>query len=212
MRYLVIAILVLAGCSIGRHGETEVTVPEGPKASLKTPSDPKTPSTTEVSRTVVRKYVPFTRATVEASPVGQQPSATLVEETTTEKGPANALVEETITDSAKTIVSGSWFSETKAKLEALKWLQWVGIACLLFAAAMFYAPLRTVIGAGKSMQVAVALAGVALIFGPVIVVGNETIILLAVFGFVAWHYMTARLEYKSGQLDANKNGIPDDKE
>lgn len=204
----VFAFLVVSACTVQRRGGSDVDIPDGPKVKTLTPTNPKSSSPTEVTHVVQRKYTTAPWWTMASATGGQQK----VEETVSTKGPASMLVEETVTDSVKTSVSGSWFSEMKAKLESLRWLQWLGVLGLVVAAAMFYTPIRVVVGAGKSMQLAIALGGLGLIFGPVLVVGNEILILCVVAAFVAWHYMTARLEYKSGQLDANKNGIPDDKE
>lgn len=92
---------------------------------------------------------------------------------------------------------------TKAKLESYAYVQYAGIVCLLAAAAMFHPLVRAAVGGGKSTQMAVAGVGVVLIFGPSLVVGHETALLLGCAGFLFYHYTTSRLSYKEGHVDAN---------
>lgn len=95
--------------------------------------------------------------------------------------------------------------ELAAKLASMRPIQFVGIACLLFAAAgLFYAPLRVVLGGGKQFPIAVGMLGAGLVLVPQLIAGNETVILIvsAVAGFVYW--MSIRLTRKEAEADLKK--------
>lgn len=135
--------------------------------------------------------------------------------TVIETRPAGTVVRESVKQGVTQEISGSWKDtarEIAAKMGAYRGVQILGVILLLAAVSMFHPVVRTVVGGGKSTQMAVAAAGVLLIFGPSLVVGNEKLLLVAVVGFLAWHYLSSRLAYKEGIIDANNNGIPDDQE
>ena len=144
--------------------------------------------------------VPATKVTETLSPDG-----TL---TTTTESFFTAISKETIDQSAVTTVGPAQKDtarELAAKLASMRPIQYVGIACLLFAAAgLFYAPLRVVLGGGKQFPIAIGDLGAALIVAPQLIAGNETLILVgsAVAGFVYW--MSIRLTRKEAEADLKK--------
>lgn len=102
--------------------------------------------------------------------------------------------------------------EIGAKLSSLKWVTWVGVAVFLFgAASLFWPPLKLVVGSTTTSAMA-CVAGLALVFLPVVVVGNEILIAaggLGALGLYAWSYRYGKLR---GFVDANSDGIDDRKQ
>lgn len=103
--------------------------------------------------------------------------------------------------------------EIGAKLKAVAWISWVGIAILLGGIFTFtpYCPPMPV-----RVRVMICAAGGALIVAPMIIVGNEKWILLAIaVGGLAWflieksHEMNSERAYLQGKLDANNDGVDD---
>jgi len=75
--------------------------------------------------------------------------------------------------------------EIGAKLASMRWMQVLGVLVFLFGAASFvYPPLKLVIGSVTTSAVA-CISGLALMFLPVIVVGNEALLLALSIGAVA---------------------------
>jgi len=75
--------------------------------------------------------------------------------------------------------------EIGAKLASMRWMQVLGVLVFLFGAASFvYPPLKLVVGSVTTSAVACA-SGLALMFLPVIVVGNEALLLALSIGAVA---------------------------
>lgn len=102
-----------------------------------------------------------------------------------------------------------WMSVAKleAKLRSYGSIKLFGFVLILCALGMFYPPVRAV--TGTTVQVATGATGLGLVFGAQMLAGNETLVLvLAVVGLAAF-YLFRRHGYLQGQLDANKNGIPD---
>ncbi len=182
-----------------------------PQATLAQPENPNAESgqaityerTTEVS-------IPVEASTTTATTFPDGRTVTV-----TETLPAGTVKRESVKQGVVQNVSGSWKDtarELGAKLASYRPIQFFGAALILSAAAMFHPVFRAVVGGGKSTQMAVASVGVLMVFGPSLVVGNEKILIVAGLGFLAWHYLSSRLAYKEGIVDANNNGIPDDKE
>ena len=98
--------------------------------------------------------------------------------------------------------------EVSAKLAAMRPVQFAGIAALALAVAMFHPVVRIALGGGKTLQMYVAGAGLVLIFGPSVVVGNENLLLIGtlVLGGAVWGL--SRLSHKEGQLDALRGPKP----
>lgn len=99
--------------------------------------------------------------------------------------------------------------EIGAKLSSLKWVTWVGVLVFLFgAASAFWPPLKVIVGSTTTSAVA-CVAGLALIVLPVIIVGNELLILGGGVGAVFFYWFSHRHGKLQGLVDANKNGIDD---
>lgn len=85
--------------------------------------------------------------------------------------------------------------EIAAKLASLRWMQWVGVVLIVGAAAMFHPVVFAFIGS-RTTQGMIALAGFALVFLPVVIVGHEMLIFFgAVAVLAAWW-----LAHHHGQL------------
>lgn len=92
--------------------------------------------------------------------------------------------------------------EVAARLASFKGIQWFGAALIVGAAAMFHPVVRTVVGGGKQIQMALAAGGLALIFGPTIIVGREWLIAVVTVVGLLIYWLTSRLAYKEGRLDS----------
>lgn len=102
--------------------------------------------------------------------------------------------------------------EIGAKLKSLRWVTWVGVVVFLFgAASAFWPPLKLIVGSMTTSAVA-CVAGLALIFLPVLVVGNELLILGVCLGAVVLYWFSHRHGHLRGFVDANKDGIDDRKQ
>jgi hypothetical protein len=182
-----------------------------PVATLAQPENPQASSGQNVSyerETVVT--VP-TASEVRTETVRPDGSRVVV----TETFPAGTQKRESVKQGVQQTVGGSWKDtarEIAAKLGSYKGVQIAGVVALLLAAAMFHPVVRTAVGGGKSTQVAVAVVGLILVFGPSLIVGHETLLLIGGGVFLGWHWLTSRSSYLEGKVDANKNGIPDDEE
>lgn len=90
---------------------------------------------------------------------------------------------------------------TAAQLASFKGVQWIGCLALLAGAFGFFNPaLRALIG-GKDTAMAVAGAGLVMVFGPSIFVSYEKYFLLAILGAAAYWFWS-RAKYKESRLDA----------
>lgn len=109
--------------------------------------------------------------------------------------------------------------EVIAKLNSLKWVSWIGVALFLFGlASLFYPPLRALIGS-VSTSLAFAGGGLLLIVLPIVIVGNEILILCIIGSAVGLYFFAHRYGSKSGEIktlrgfiDKNKDGIDDRKQ
>lgn len=95
--------------------------------------------------------------------------------------------------------------EIAAKIAAMRPIQFIGVGLIVFAgAAMFYVPLRIILGGGKQFPLFLAGVGGALIVAPQLIAGNETLILVGsgALGFIYW--LTIRLTRKEAEADVKK--------
>lgn len=199
---LFVAILASSGCQMvpalkpGRAAAT-LSTPTTPAAvSVQTPENPGTPTTQSVERTTTRRFAPAatpTAAPAQAAPMVAQTATPLLEETTYEK--AIATVGAAQADTSR---------ETSARLASFKPVQLAGVGFLLFAAALFHPVLRKTVGGGKSVQVALAIGGIVLIFGPTLFVGRENLVLLLIAVAVAGWWLNSRASYHEGRADSIK--------
>lgn len=206
---LVFAWLLVSGCNTGAprplKGGVAKIEPVGNLAAdvnlkLEPPDNPSTPSSQVVKEVKEEKYVfaqPTERVTetkladgsvtkvVEVIPAGTVKVVSSTRDTNQQIGAAQK-------DASR---------EISAKLASFQPVQYVGIALLLFAAAMFHPAVRIAISGGKEVQMATAAIGLTLVFGPILFVGNERIILFAGIGSLFVIYALSRLSYYKGKAD-----------
>lgn len=83
--------------------------------------------------------------------------------------------------------------EIGAKLASLRWLQILGALVFLFGAATFvYPPLKVIVGGSVTTSAVIALAGLALIVLPLLIVGNELLILGVALGAAVLYWFAHR--------------------
>lgn len=100
--------------------------------------------------------------------------------------------------------------ELGAKLGALKGVVWIGILVFLFGAASFvYPPLKVIVGGSVTTSAVIALAGLAMIILPTLIVGNELVIMGVAVGAAVLYWFSHRHGKLQGFVDANKNGVDD---
>lgn len=128
-------------------------------------------------------------------------------------------VDGTVSEKVTTVIGAAQKDlarEMAAKLSSLKWVTLVGVLVFLFgAASAFWPPLKIIVGSVTTSAVACA-AGLALIVLPVVVVGNELLILGGSVGALAVYWFAHRHSRASTEarvykelLDKNKDGIDD---
>jgi hypothetical protein len=206
---LVFAWLLVSGCTTGAlrplKGGAAKIEPVGNLAAdvnltLEPPDNPSTPSSQTTRDVKEEKYVfaqPTERVTETKLADG---SVTKV----TEVIPAGTVkVVSSTRDTNQQIGAAQKDTsrEISAKLASFQPVQYVGIALLLVAAAMFHPAVRIAISGGKEVQMATAAIGLTLIFGPTLFVGNEKIILFAGIGSLFVIYALSRLSYYKGRAD-----------
>lgn len=106
--------------------------------------------------------------------------------------------------------------EMAAKLSSLKWVSLLGVLVFLFGvASAFWPPLKVIVGSMTTSAV-IGAAGLALIVLPVLIVGNELLILGGAAGAVVLYWFAHRHSRASTEarvykqmLDENKDGIDD---
>ncbi len=99
-------------------------------------------------------------------------------------------------------------AETAAKLKSLRPVQFLGFLLIVGALAMFH-PIVRAITRSSTLQMVTGAAGAFLIFAPVVIVGNEGILIAAGIGLPAVWFFVHRHGRLQGLVDANKNGIDD---
>ena len=184
--FIVAGALLVSGCAGMRQSPGKSTVNTGRiQASAVQSSDPKTP-TVQIVETETR-LLPIHK--VEPGPVifGELVRR---EKVTTTIGAAQK----------------NTAAEMAVKLASLKWVQWVGIALALFGvASLVYPPLKLIVGSVTTSLVCIA-SGAAMVFGPVLVVGNEVLILAVCGGVAGLYYFAHRHGELRGEVKTMKKG------
>lgn len=94
--------------------------------------------------------------------------------------------------------------EMAAKLGSLKGVVWVGILLFVFgAASAVYPPLKVIVGS-VTTSVVCAVAGIALILLPSLIVGHEVLILSVAGGAVVLYFFAHRHGHTRGELNILK--------
>lgn len=169
----------VASCAVTRRGGSDVDIPNGPKVHTITPSNPNTPTTNVVKRTVTRTYfdpIPANETDAPAT-VSQRTGNQVKREVVSTETPTPLLKSETVVDEVNTTISGSWFDQMKTKLGALKPVMYVGIFLMLAAAAMFVPAVYAFVGS-RTTQLMVGLVGLGMTILPTLIVGQENLILI----------------------------------
>ncbi len=202
-------MLALTGC-LGtspkplRGGGATVTgrTPQAaPSVTISQPDNPKGTSKQETKEQETATYV-FPQATTVVTEVKAPDGTSTV---VTENIPAGTRKITTNVRDVKQELGASQEDtsrEISAKLASFKPVQFVGIALMLAAAAMFHPLVRAAVGGGKEIQMATAGIGVALIFGPTLFVGNERLILIGGLATLLVAYGLSRLAYYKGKNDS----------
>jgi len=200
----------LAGCGVfqpgpkpQRGGSATVSRPTAVSPATATITQPENPtgsSKQETKEQEVTTYV-FPQATEVVTETKQPDGSSIV---VTEKIPAGTKKIVSASRDVRQEIGAAQKDDSReitAKLASFKPVQYVGIALLLAAAAMFHPLVRGAIGGGKEIQMATAGIGVALIFGPSLFVGNERLILLGGIAVLLVTYGLSRLAYYKGKND-----------
>jgi hypothetical protein len=98
--------------------------------------------------------------------------------------------------------------EIAAKLAAARPVQYMGVILVLAACAMFHPVVRAFV-ASTTVQAVVGAVGLSMIFGPMVIVGHEGLMIgggLVLILIVFFMHRHGRLQ---GIVDANRNGIDD---
>lgn len=93
---------------------------------------------------------------------------------------------------------------TAAMLASFQWVQWIGIVAFLLGVAGFFHPVVRVALAGRDNALALAGAGLVLIFGPFLFVAYAKYFALALIGWAGF-YMWNKYVHSKGQLDILKD-------
>jgi hypothetical protein len=203
-------MFALSGCALfqsapkpQKGGSATVTRPSATAPASVTITQPENPtgsSKQETKEQEATTYI-FPQATEVVTETKQVDGSSIV---VTEKIPAGTKKIVTSSRDVKQEIGAAQKDDSReitAKLASFKPVQYVGIALLLVAAAMFHPLVRGAIGGGKEIQMATAGIGVALIFGPSLFVGNERLILLGGLAALLITYGLSRLAYYKGKHD-----------
>ena len=129
-------------------------------------------------------------------------TVTLESETLATNAPAVLRTKKTVTTTIGLAQKNS-AQEIAAKLASVRWLQWVGILFLVFGgASLVYPPLRLIVGSVTTSVWCMA-GGGAMIFLPLLIVGNELIILGAGAGVAGLWFFA----HRHGQLRGEVNTL-----
>ncbi len=124
---------------------------------------------------------------------------------------SNAVYKTIATDKVNTTAGAAQknsFQDIAAKLSSLKWLTYVGVVLFLFGVATaVYPPLKLIVGGSMTTSAAIAGAGLALTFLPVLVVGHELLILGVALGGVGLYWFAHRHGTLKGELTAVKDAL-----
>jgi hypothetical protein len=232
MKYIVIVIsvLILAGCASNRikGGKSTYSNSGGSKIDVVQSEDPLKPSTFNNKYKKEFTYsIPAGSKIQMESPVTSTDMGTDIDMGTNTQSsiiilssnmPVKLIVEESM-DTGLGASQKNTVQDIAAKLSSMRPVQYVGIALLLFGiASLVYPPLRLIIGSSTT-SIVVAATGLGLIVLPLLIIGNEILILLGGLGIAVGYYFVHRYGKKSGEnelmkqwIDKNNNGMKDEGE
>jgi hypothetical protein len=131
-------------------------------------------------------------------------------EPATTPAPARALLSESI-ERTSTTIGAAQKDESRtiaAKLASIRPVQYVGILLVLAALAMFH-PVVKAVTASTTLQIVTGAVGMLLLFAPLVIVGNEHLLLIAGIALPAIWFVVHRHGRLQGFIDANQDGIDD---
>lgn len=216
MRLAIPLLIILAGCTVSRpqkgggatvgwlNPESAQNRTETPLASIQQPDNPNTSSGQE-SNYEKQEEIVLAEAATETVTTTEPTGKTVV---IVRELPAGSIIRSGTSTSVKQVIGGSWKDtarEISAKLSSYKGVQFLGAGFLLISAACLHPVVRTILGGGKQLPMALAAIGVILVFGPSLVVGNEKVFVIGGIITAAFTYLLIRLSHKEGKEDAKKS-------
>jgi hypothetical protein len=207
--FLILAWLLVSGCTTGalrplKGGLAKIESVGNLAAevdlTLEPPDNPSTPSSQTVQDNREEKYV-FPQATERVTETKLADGTVTKVTEVIPAGSVKVFTKARTTNQQIGAAQKDTSREISAKLASFQPVQYVGIALLLVAAAMFHPVVRVAISGGKEIQMATAAVGLTLVFGPTLFVGNEKIILFAGIGSLFVIYALSRLSYYKGRAD-----------
>lgn len=188
----------------GSESSTEFFIPSGSVVQLSTPqvSQP-TPKTVLES--------PKTQSGAKATPSVQVPQVMSVVLS------SNAVIKTFSKDSMKTVSGAAQknvIGEIGAKLAAAKPIQFIGILVLLFGILSMWQPYLRALVNSSTTSLVLMVCGAAMIFGPMLVVGREGLILVVSGGVALGYFFIYRYGHTSAKakilqqwIDKNQDGV-----
>lgn len=214
-----ISLMIATGCQLrprlARGGGASAQLPGGLSAGTAAPDSPATPTSQNITRNIVREYAPPAAAAAPtlapAAPNAVQPGHVQDKATVPPPPAPPALVREHIVETAAANVGVAQVDrsgEIFASISAMRPVQILGAVLVVGALAMFHPVVRLTIGAGKQMQAIAGGAGVLCLFGPQVLAGNETLVIIVAGVGVLGAYLLSRLSYKEAIADTIKTTPP----
>jgi hypothetical protein len=223
-----ILFALVVGCNYRplKPGTTGVTTSaNGMHAELKQPENPAQTSAQDIEETVSEKIVIPPGARVAIPRTQSQTNGTSTNAAAPSTDYANwfladkpVTIERTTKRSAGTKIGAAQKDtarELQAKLASVRWISWVGI--VFVAAGIFsFTQWGAVMMLPVRAKFGLIIAGGVLVFAPMVIAGNEALIICIVVGCgIAWflyekyHESNTERAYLKGKLDANGDGVDD---
>jgi hypothetical protein len=209
-----VCLILLSGCSLlpkpqkpgaGTVNTPSVTAefvqPENPAQSAK--QDVKTITKSKLEIPEGTKVTEITTSTNEAGVPIKYERIFHLDQATTQESVTETEVKTSVGAAQKDTAR-----EIGAKLAAMRPVQYVGFILILAALAMFHPVVRSVT-MSSTLQMVTGAVGILLIFLPMVIVGNEVILLVAGIGIPTVWFFVHKHGKLQGLVDANKDGIDD---
>lgn len=194
--YLSILSTLLFGCNSPRikGGKSTYTSAAGAKVEMAQSQDPKDKSGYKVNYSQTKEFVipAGSKIIFDALPVGvDMPVSNAVSVVLSSNMPVKLITTETM-DTTQGAAQKNVIGETIAKLNSMRPVQFVGIAVMLFGILSFvYPPLRAIVGS-ITTSIVIAATGLGMLVLPLIIVGNEVLILLVGVGIAVGYFFVYR--------------------
>lgn len=202
--FAVVVAVAVAGCMSPHVDPGNIKTSAG---ELTQPQNPKGSSTIDTESVKSVEFVlPAGSQIEQVDPVTSHPITVTVS--------SNTPVRITSSEKVDGRVGGADMSIGKmvAKLKSVKWIQGVGILVFLLGVVTFaWPPARAVVGS-VTTSVIIAGAGLALVVLPIVIVGNEVLILGGCLGAALIYFFIHRYGKKSGEVEVFKKWIDKNKD